>query len=105
MQTTGTVATSSPLDCSGRCSTRILTITGVAGKLTVLLEAARLRVLRPRDPPSTRPAGLRGADTEIVGSLCGCGVYVGLSGLGVGPVSSYDDFSHATSDLSDRHGG
>ena len=73
--------------------TRILTITGMAAGFTVLFGAPlgsaffALEILHRR--------GLQYYEAlvpAIVGSLCGYGVYLGLSGLGIGPVWSFGDF-------------
>ncbi len=94
VQTTGTVGTlvatrlhRPPAD------SRILTITGMAAGFTVLFGAPlgsaffALEILHRR--------GLQYYEAlvpAIVGSLCGYGVYLGLSGLGVGPVWTFQDF-------------
>lgn len=94
VQTTGTVGTlvatrlHRPMQDS-----RILTITGMAAGFTVLFGAPlgsaffALEILHRR--------GLQYYEAlvpAIVGSLCGYGVYLGLSGLGVGPVWTFQDF-------------
>ncbi len=94
VQTTGTVGTlvatrlHRPMQDS-----RILTITGMAAGFTVLFGAPlgsaffALEILHRR--------GLQYYEAlvpAIVGSLCGYGVYLGLSGLGVEPVWSFDAF-------------
>lgn len=94
VQTTGTVGTlvatrmRRPIPDS-----RILTITGMAAGFTVLFGAPlgsaffALEILHRR--------GLQYYEAlvpAIVGSLCGYGVYLGLSGLGVGPVWTFPDF-------------
>lgn len=94
VQTTGTVGTivasrlQRPL-----VDTRILTITGMAAGFTVLFGAPlgsaffALEILHRR--------GLQYYEAlvpAIVGSLSGYVIYLGLSGLGIGPVWSFDDF-------------
>ena len=94
VQTTGTVGTivASRLQ-RPMVDTRILTITGMAAGFTVLFGAPlgsaffALEILHRR--------GLQYYEAlvpAIVGSLCGYGIYLGLSGLGIGPVWSFDDF-------------
>ncbi len=102
VQTTGTVGSVVAARLQRpMLDTRILTITGMAAGFTVLFGAPlgsaffALEILHRR--------GLQYYEAlvpAIVGSLCGYGVYLGLSGLGIGPVWSFDDFGPlATGDL------
>lgn len=98
VQTTGTVGSVVAARLQRpMLDTRILTITGMAAGFTVLFGAPlgsaffALEILHRR--------GLQYYEAlvpAIVGSLCGYGVYLGLSGLGIGPVWSFDDFGPLT---------
>lgn len=94
VQTTGTVGSVVAARLQRpMLDTRILTITGMAAGFTVLFGAPlgsaffALEILHRR--------GLQYYEAlvpAIVGSLCGYGVYLGLSGLGIGSIWSFDDF-------------
>jgi H+/Cl- antiporter ClcA len=94
VQTTGTIGTIVATRMNRpMVDSRILTITGMAAGFTVLFGAPlgsaffALEILHRR--------GLQYYEAlvpAIVGSVCGYGVYLGLSGLGVGPVWRFEDF-------------
>lgn len=94
VQTTGTAGTIVATRMQRpMVDSRILTITGMAAGFTVLFGAPlgsaffALEILHRR--------GLQYYEAlvpAIVGSVCGYVVYLGLSGLGIGPVWTFEDF-------------